>query len=347
MTDARITQTAALVLYEPVVDARITQAAALVLYAPQPPARVTQAMAHVLAQFDADIRVTQSPVLVLADQIPCVTHWAQTWTMTRTDGQVFAFTSHDRPITYRGVVHQPCDSLMASATELSTTPGSTGNMELSGTISDDSISEADLFSGLFDGARVEIWLVPWQNSGGETPIRLLEGTIGDTEHGVLGFSAEIITPGATAQQQPLLESYTPQCRWKLGDSRCGVDLAALEVTGTVTGTAIPNAPNSATRRIFSDSSRVEASGFFELGEVTFTSGVNNGLTSEVKSFDGSTFTLWKPLLGPISIGDTYTARPGCDKSPDTCKNKFNIFINFGGFPDVPGQDAVIKTPSAR
>jgi uncharacterized phage protein (TIGR02218 family) len=50
---------------------------------------------------------------------------------------------------------------------------------------------------------------------------------------------------------------------------------------------------------------------------------------------------------PIQLGDEYEARPGCDKTPETCKTKFSNFANFGGFPDVPGRDAISKTPDSK
>lgn len=345
--DIRATQIPILALGDVVPDSRITQSSFLVLSDVSPTARVTQLLALSLIEVIPDIRITQIPILVLADHVPCITKWAQTWTITRTDGQVFAFTSLDRNLTYRGVVHKSCDSLSSTATEMSSSAGSTGSMELAGLISDSSIKDIDLFNGLFDGANVEIWLVPWEDVGGEIPVRLLEGTLGDATQGLNGFVTEIITPGATMRQKPLLDFYTPGCPYKLGDSRCGFDLDTLEVTGSVTGLTIPNSPNSANKRVFIDSSRSEADGFFELGEVTWTSGDNNGLSVEVKDFTGTTFVLWRSLLKPIQIGDTYTAKPGCDKTVETCKTKFNIFVNYGGFPDVPGQDRIVQTPDSK
>lgn len=328
-------------------DSRITQSALLALYEDSPPIRVTQTPALVLALFDTDIRTTQVPVLVLADHVECITKWAQTWTITRTDGQVFAFTSLDRDLTFRGVTHKACDSLLASATEMSSALGSVGSMELAGLISDASIKDEDLYNGLFDGADVEIWVVPWENSGGEIPFRILAGTLGDVQQGLNSFSAEIVTPGATMKQKPLVEIVTPGCRYELGDTRCAFDLSTLEVSGSVTGAQAQATINAGNRRIFMDSARTEDARHFEYGEVTWTSGDNVGLSTEVKDFAGGTFTLWTPVLHRISIGDTYTARPGCDKTAAVCKAKFNNFVNYGGYPDVPGQDRISKTPDAK
>lgn len=351
--EARITQQATLVLSTSDSDVRITQAATLALVFMPDAAeeiRITQAAALALAEYEADIRITQLTTLVLADQVPCLTRWAQTWTITRTDGQVFAFTSLDRPLTFRGVVHQPCNSLAASAVELSTIVGVTGSMELRGTLADGGVSETDLYNGLFDGASIEVWMMPWDNAGGEIPFRLMAGVTGASSSGDTDFSQEILTASAQLGQRALLETFTPSCRYEFGnqvDPRCPVDLVALTVTGSATGLPIPNASTNATRRIFTDSTRIEADGFFNLGRITWTSGLNAGATSEVKDFTAGQFILWEALLFPIALTDAYSLTPSCDKSP-AGHLQFNAdMVDFGGFPDVPGGDALVATPDSR
>lgn len=351
--EARVTQAPVLVLSSADSDARITQVATLALVFMPDAAeeiRVTQAVALALAGYDAETRITQAVALVLADQVPCLTRWAQCWTITRTDGEVFAFTSLDRALTFRGVVHEPCNSLAATAVELSTIVGVTGSMELHGILADGGVSEVDLYNGLFDGANIEVWLVPWDNSGGEIPFRLMAGVTGSSSSGETDFSQEILTPSAQLQQKALLETCTPSCRYEFGnqvDSRCPVDLVALTVTGSVTGTPIPNASTNATRRIFTDSTRVEADGFYNQGALTWTSGPNTGVTSEVKDFTAGQFILWEALLFPIALTDAYSLTPSCDKSPAS-HLLFNAdMVDFGGFPHVPGGDALINTPDSR
>ena len=349
----RITQAPVLVLSAADSDARITQVATLVLgFMPDAAEeiRVTQTTALALVGFDADLLITQTAILVLADQVNCLTKWAQTWTITRVDGEVRAFTSHDMPVIFRGVSHTPCNSLMATAVELSTAMGTSGNQDLMGLLSDVGISEEDIYNGLYDGAFIESWIVPWDNAGGEIPFRLMGGVIGSAGFGELTFNQEVLSDSARLEQTALLETYTPGCRYLFGsvnDSRCPVDLSALQVSGSVTGTAIPNASTSSTRRIFTDSTRVEADGFFDFGVITWTSGANAGATSEVKDFSGGQFIIWDVLLFPIAIGDTYTATPGCDKS--TADHLvFNAdLVDFGGFPDVPGNDSILQSPDAK
>jgi uncharacterized phage protein (TIGR02218 family) len=345
-----MTQAVLLALATPEAGVRMTQAALLALATPEAGARMTQAALLALAEFDADLRTTQAAMLVLADQVGCLTRWAQTWTITRTDGTVQGFTSLDRALTFRGVVHQSCASMAATAVEVSSIVGGQGSQELRGILSAAGVSESDLYHGLYDGALLESWLVPWENSGGELPVPLIVGVLGQDRHDVNELSIEILTDSAKLQQSALLEIFTPTCRYGFGsqnDPRCPVDLTALTVSGTVTTTAVPVSPNNAARRIFVDSSRGEADRHFDLGQITWTSGANSGASSEIKSFAAGQFVLWDATLNPIALGDGYDATPGCNKST-TDHLRFNAdLVDFGGFPHVPGIDSISDTPDAK
>lgn len=351
--EARVTQAPVLVLSAADSDARVTQAAALVLsFMPDAAEeiRVTQAPTLVLAGFDAQTRVTQAAVLVLADQVPCLTRWAECWTITRVDGAVLGYTSHDTPVTFRGLGHVPCNSISASAVEMSSIVGGTGSIDLRGLLSDAGVNERDLYNGVYDGALIEAWTVPWENSGGEIPFRLMAGVVGANGHNTVGYRQELLTEASRLSQRALLEVVTPACRYTFGnenDERCPVDLGPLTVAGSVTATAIPNASTDSTRRIFTDSTRAEADGYFALGRVTWTTGANAGAVSEVKDFTAGQFILWESLLNPIAIGDAYTATPGCDKST-AAHLSFNAdLVDFGGYPHLPGQDQIMKTPDSK
>jgi uncharacterized phage protein (TIGR02218 family) len=47
----------------------------------------------------------------------------------------------------------------------------------------------------------------------------------------------------------------------------------------------------------------------------------------------------------IAEGDSFIARAGCDKRIATCSGKFANTANFRGFPNIPGQDAVLRYAS--
>lgn len=108
---------------------------------------------------------------------------------------------------------------------------------------------------------------------------------------------------------------------------------ALTVTGSITSVADA-------RLEFRDSARAEAADFFGAGQITMTSGDNDGLAREVKEYaaDG-TITLQLPFPYDVAVADTYSLQAGCRFRFSTdCTTKFDNANNFRGFPHVPGVD---------
>lgn len=340
MTEARVDQGGFYALADIVPEVRVDQAGAYALVNVGVEARVDQAGLYVLVEITPVVPVAQAGMYVLAGASPCTSQWCQIWTITRTDGEVFRFTSKDTNFPYLGNTYQACDSLVPSASEAVSEVDAAGNMDLSGAIGPDGITEQALYAGLFDGAVAEAWLVPWAGSG--MPKRLLRGTFGQVEQTQTGFKVELLGDGAKLLQTPLIWLIQPSCRWLskslggFGGPFCGKDLTALTVTGTV---------DSATgQRSFIDAARVETVGYFTMGKVTFTTGLNAGVSAEIKEHTaGGNFTLWPRLTFPIAVGDQYSMTPGCtglkEASGGTngCTAWANL-VRFGGFDKVPGGD---------
>lgn len=340
MTDGRITQGHRLTPAIGDSDARVTQAVRLTLGHVAPPGRITQAHRLTVCAIHPPGRITQAHRLTVARGVDCVTHWCQCWTITRRDGVVFRFTSLDQDFHLGDLVYKSCGSLQPSASEESSQVGSVSNMELTGILADDSITEEELFGGLFDDALVEVWLHPFE--GTETPRRLAAGWIGAVQHGEQGWTGEVTGPGAKIDQQALVVPYAPACRWVFGDNRCTKDLTALQATGSVS--AVDN------RGLFAGDAVDPAQGSqWANGRVIWTSGRNAGVTCEVKSvdFDTGAVELWALCPFLPELGDDYTLQPGCDLSESTCKGVYGNLINFGGFAEVPGNDALAQTPIAK
>lgn len=83
-------------------------------------------------------------------------------------------------------------------------------------------------------------------------------------------------------------------------------------------------------------------GYFDFGVLTFTSGANNGLSMEVRSYVEGQITLALPMPYLIVAGDTYSMHAGCDKAFETCRDRFDNVLNFRGEPYLPGLDKMIQ-----
>lgn len=342
--DARITQAARLTLGDVGNIARASQAVRLTVAAVHPDARATQAARLTVAGIHVDGRVTQAARLVIADAVECLTFWCQCWRIVRKDGRIFTFTSLDEDFEWGAETYISCRSLSASAAQSSTDVGNAGSVEITGIINDSSISEADIYGGRFDDAFIEVWLVAFK--GSDVPKRIGAGWAGNLQHGEQGFTMDVVGPGGRLSQQPLVKAITPSCRWKFGSKECGVNSEILQLTGSVTsarGRGVVRAELSAGSE--SDVQWVNAT-------LMWTSGPNNGQTCEVNSLkfdtgtDDATIVLWALAQAVPNVGDTFDLIPGCDFLRDGGCTVYDNIINFGGFPDVPGNDSIQQTPDA-
>jgi hypothetical protein len=102
------------------------------------------------------------------------------------------------------------------------------------------------------------------------------------------------------------------------------------LTDGLTITAVTN-----NRQFTVNSSR--ANGFYDLGEITFNSGNNNGIKAMVLSYSSGVIQLFESLPYPLVVGNTLIAIAGCNKTVQACRN-FNNIINYQGEPHIPGED---------
>ena len=254
------------------------------------------------------------------------------WSLTRRDGLNLGFTDHDRPLAFDGVTYQATAGLEAAETtaELGF---AIGGGDVAGAFTASGLNEADLARGLYDDARVRIWLVNWADA--EQRLLLEEGFVGEVKRGELGFSAEVRS-FAKAFDEERGRLYLRSCSADLGDARCGAALA------------VATAPVDASDGRLGLSAFGLASyadGHFTGGRLTFTSGANAGFATEVKRHgiegDAAVFQLWQAPPMTIEPGDGFSVTPGCDKSFATCRAKFGNGVNFRGFPHMPTTDFII------
>ena len=148
-------------------------------------------------------------------------------------------------------------------------------MELSGALSDDALTEADLAAGRYDAAAVEVHLVDWS----EPSLRVLltKGVLGEVRREGAAFTAELRSL-AHRLAEDTGRLYTATCSADLGDARCTVDLtdAAFRGSGAVVSLDGASIFRASGLDGFDD-------GWFTAGKLTFTSGANAGLAIEVKT----------------------------------------------------------------
>ncbi len=262
------------------------------------------------------------------------------WAVTRRDGTVMGFTDHDRDLSFDAIQFRASTGVTAKALQQSTGL-SVDNSEAVGALTSDALSEGDILAGRIDGAEVEVWLVNWADVTARK--MLFRGSLGEIERTGGGFRAEL-RGLAEVLNQPQGLAYQKTCSAILGDGRCRFDLSALGYS------------DERPVEIVSVRRQFQFAGFtgfddrwFESGRLRVLTGAAAGLIGVVKndrlSADGRTIELWQSLGAEIATGDVVRIEAGCDKRADTCRLKFNNFLNFRGFPDIPGEDWLMSYPT--
>ncbi|MEM6711465.1 MAG: DUF2163 domain-containing protein [Pseudomonadota bacterium] len=254
----------------------------------------------------------------------------------RKDGVTLGFTDHDASLTFNGTTFEPADGFEASEESAALGPAAS-EWDMRAALTDARLTDADLMSGCYDEARVETFLVDWQDPS--TNAILSTGTLGDVSRRDGAFHAEVRGPFA-AFDRVRGRVFGARCDAELGDSRCGVALddAAYSATGTVLDVPAPHI-------VELDGLDAYAAGHFTGGTIQ----VDGHAPMRVRShgYDGSktTLTLWRAPEIPLAMGAAIIVRAGCDKSFATCKAKFANTVNFRGFPHMPGDDFALSYPN--
>jgi uncharacterized phage protein (TIGR02218 family) len=184
-------------------------------------------------------------------------------------------------------------------------------------------------AGLFDGAWFSLDRL-FATSYSTTPtgsVSMFQGLVADCVVGRTSAKLTIKSP------LDLLNSYLPRttyqagCTHNLFDAGCTLSSSAFAVSGSV----IAPAPVAASINC----SLNQPAGWFTLGYLTYTSGVNNGLSRGISYYVPGNIYFSYPFPAAPAVGDTFTAYPGCDKQQNTCTSKFNNLAHYRGFPYIP------------
>jgi uncharacterized phage protein (TIGR02218 family) len=262
---------------------------------------------------------------------------ADCYTFTLVTGLILTFTNADVPIQLNGYTYLANNILVDGLRYRSATGLDVDKQKISisamasYTVGGVPFLQA-LAQGVFDGAEVQrerVFLDSWSPSDTAKPIGsviLFKGRVG-TIDSVGRTSAEITVNSdlVLLDLQMPRNIYSPACQHVLYDSGCTMIKSAFGFIGTV--------DSGSTVSLINWSGSVAN---MTQGTITFSSGVNAGISVNIKSaVSGVNLSLSYPLYAAPSAGDTFTAYWGCDHTQTTCQSRFNNLTNFRGFPYVP------------
>jgi len=261
--------------------------------------------------------------------------------ITRRDGEIFGFTSHDHPLIYSGLTYftgPAAPSLSDLKRETGLAPS---NAEVDGSFNDD-VTVDDAEAELWSGAIVDVYRANWRNMANGVEL-MAHGELGEITHDGRKYKVEMM--GRAHKLGRIVTRHRlPSCDADLGDARCGVDIEALAMNVTVISV-------TSNREFTVDLGSPVVDDYFTYGRVTWLTGLNVDREMEIKSQTAAgVFVLQLGMKREIQEGDTLRIYPGCNKLHKTglgeylgdCKIKFDNVINFRGFSEIPGIDKMLR-----
>jgi uncharacterized phage protein (TIGR02218 family) len=260
---------------------------------------------------------------------------ADAFAFTLAGGSVLGYTNIDVSFSYNGTTYL-ANSVRVDGLKFKQAVGvDVDNQQISiAALSTDTITGgASFLQGLrnhaFDGCRIQRFRVFFSDRLGGTVVGgvlLFQGRLGTIDQ--IGRTSAKLTVNSDTI---LLDNYMPRnlyqptCLHTLYDSGCTLSKSSFGFAGTVGAGST-----------FSQINWSGASTNFQQGTLTFTSGVNDGVSVTIGgALNGIYLSLIYPLQSAPAAGDTFMVYFGCDHTEGTCDTKFNNLGNFRGFPFVP------------
>lgn len=273
---------------------------------------------------------------------------ATCWTITRQDGVISRFTDADRDVVINGLTYSASTGFSRTASE-NTVDGTPQNLDIESFFSSSGITQHDLRTGLYQMARVVIFLVNRLDLPSSLPsnkTRVIgRCIIAGSEFDSLQVKIKLQSVSALLNNTVGLE-LTELCGHDFCDvgsnpySRCTLSASTYQTNGSVV--LVPNQ-----KRIFRWNISTKPEGEYDKGLVEFLSGENQGFKSRVQYYSAANqeFALYDVTPYPIAVGDNIRALSGCLKTKENCRDRYNNIINFGGAPDLPGNDVYVNPDS--
>ncbi len=260
-----------------------------------------------------------------------VTHLCRCWQITRRDGVHLGLTDHNNALRFNNILFHANAGMNVTAIEQRSGLSAHG-LDVKGVIGSPYLAAEDLQKGLYDHARLQIFLVDWQNP--ENHLLLISGIFAEVtiEQGAFQVSLKTVMSHLQNQKGRV---YQRSCDTALGDKRCGIDLSQDKFQAKRQIRALDN-----TQLTFDN--LPHQAGWFGQGKIILASGQAIDIREDSQKDNQRIIVLWQAPPANIKPGDEVTLQAGCDKQFSTCKTKFANQINFQGFPHLPTETTLIS-----
>ncbi|MEP3224889.1 MAG: DUF2163 domain-containing protein [Parasphingorhabdus sp.] len=265
---------------------------------------------------------------------PGLTTSCYAWRLERTDGVTLGFVSHDRDLLIDNLRYRAAPGMVPSTIALSDGLD-IDNVDMEGIMTSTAIAEKDLIAGRWNGAKLSISLINWEDPEQE-PLHLICGEFGEITRSGDSFRVEILGP-MSVLDAALVPVTSPTCRARFGDRACKISLAAHQVEMTLTAVTLDALEFAGLNG---------QAALYIYGELRWLGGENCGLRHTIIAGEGDRIHLADHTDRKLSIGDRALFTAGCNKNFVTCRDRFGNSQNFRGEPYLPGNDLLTRYPGA-
>lgn len=246
--------------------------------------------------------------------------------VTPKNAPTLGFTRHPEDLDFEGLTYRASPGMQVSAIQANSGL-SVDNLDASGLLDDQVITETDVIGGKYDSAQHELFIVDYTRLDFGKMI-LLSGRVYELRLVDDVFTAQLGSLSALLSRR-MGAVTTPRCRVKeFGDAQCGLNLDGNHPGNGLPLTSSAQAITAVTGPLSFEGTTSQPSGFFDNGKLIFTGGQNTGLAIEVKRYTESggvaTFIVQEPLLAPFAIGDVFTVKAGCNRTYRQCQDYRNV-----------------------
>ena len=184
----------------------------------------------------------------------------------------------------------------------------------------------------FDGSRIGIHRIFRENwADTSNKVTIFDGRVQEISFDGRTMTTEVVSHLSFLSRPTPARLYNSGCNHRLGNARCGVDLALPEFRFTgVLG------QSGSSDRILFNSQLAQVDNYWAFGYVRIEDGDYKGLWRPVASSSYEDRSIYFRYPFPVSLeGQTCTILIGCQKTKPFCRKTFGNLINYGGFAETP------------
>lgn len=186
-------------------------------------------------------------------------------------------------------------------------------------------------NGGFDGATLKLRRAFFSDKGVIDAVDLFEGIVEVKKGGGLTLQLDVKSTVQKLNVEYPIRRYYPQCPYCIYDTDCGVDINKYRKRVRVTSVI------DAHTVIFNTSF---SNGYYDAGGIEWLDGALVGQVTQIMRSNNNRIMFMCASDAPPQVGSECYIYPGCDKTPQTCRSKFNNFNRNRATPYVPLKESI-------